>query len=96
MPGRNVCAMPKSTPATGTPELRLNLDNWYRECKTLGLSSETALAAALNVSTVQLWRVQRGKNSPGNQFIAGMVRVFGWDKLPTLLIEDAAPTEAAA
>jgi hypothetical protein len=74
--------MPKATPQAA--EMRLQLDGWYKACKAAGLDSDNAVAKALDVSTVQVWRVQTGENAPGNRFMAGVVRVFGWESLPSI------------
>jgi hypothetical protein len=83
--------MPKPTPKAD--EMRINLNGWFDACKAAGLDSNTAIASALKVSEVQVWRVQTGENLPGNRFVTGVVRVFGWDKLAEIF--EIVPERAA-
>ncbi|WP_019536551.1 hypothetical protein [Paenibacillus ginsengihumi] len=62
--------------------VRLNVDELMKAAIDKNLSTDTELAAAIGVSTTQVWRaklpVNHPKhNSPGVAFIAGVMAVFG-------------------
>ncbi|MFE4524727.1 hypothetical protein ACFRCQ_21905 [Cytobacillus firmus] len=61
--------------------VRLNIEALEKAQKKHGISSDTELAAKLGVSVTQIWRAKLPiddprHNSPGPQFIAGVLKAF--------------------
>lgn len=62
--------------------VRLKVDELMRAANDHQLMTDTELAAAIGVSTTQIWRAKLPvnhpqHNSPGTTFIAGVLSVFG-------------------
>ncbi len=62
--------------------VRLKVDELMKAANDKNLMTDTELAAAIGVSTTQIWRAKLPinhpkHNSPGTAFIAGVLAVFG-------------------
>lgn len=60
-----------------TATLRLRTDNLAKIRGWTGLTTDTALAAAMGIDAGNLSRVLRGKQQPGPKFIAALCHALG-------------------
>jgi transcriptional regulator with XRE-family HTH domain len=55
--------------------IKLKVEEFEKRQKIKGLT-DTELAELMEVNRSQIWRVKRGENHPGENFIAGALKAF--------------------
>jgi len=70
--------MPRSALRNSRPTIRLIPDGWDRNVARLQLEdeSEDAVAAAVGINAVTIWRVKTGQAAPGTKFIASALKAM--------------------
>lgn len=73
--------------------VRLKVNELMKAQSDLNIPTDKELAERMNINVTQIWRTKlpvtdERHNSPGNQFIAGVMKVFGGNFADYFFIEE--------